>query len=874
MVRRWEKEQTQAEFNRRADNYMVILKGGIARTKGVLRSLAAFNASRGDVDEQSFQEYLQEFRSFSTCSLSCHVETKLLGWVPRIMERERAAYERIVHESGYENFQISEYVPGGTFKRAGIRAEYFVILNVEPFDQNSDLLGLDLYTNETFQRAINKAIDSGKTTSTGWLLFGDESARKFEYMLFLPLYRNNQHYNNVSDRRENIIGFAVGLFIVNKLAENSFEKLMMGGLDVHIYDKESYGKDKRLVYRSRGNREGAHPDYESDEEIKKGFYVTRSLDISGRIWEVVFHLSHGAGSIHSNWQSNGFLAIGLILTSILVTYLFINAGESVFIENLINERTAELADTNKKLESEITRHKLTGEALEESEENYRNIYNNAQVGLFRVKINDGEVINANTKFARMFGYGSQQEAVAEFSFFEHYADREDYIKMINDLQETGEVVNLEVPLLKKDGTRFWVRFWARIYLEKCYIEGVATDITEEKIVEEDNKKLQSQLLQSQKMESIGRLAGGIAHDFNNMLTGIMGYTELALSELDENHPVYRKLKIIDSSSQKASALTRQLLAFSRKQILDMRTVNLNVIVQNMIKLFERLIGDDIQLKLKTKRKVMNIKADPVQVEQILMNLVVNGRDAMPGGGYLTIETKDVKLSKKYVKEHKGLKPGSYVRLTVSDTGTGMEEDVMDKVFEPFFTTKPTGKGTGLGLSTVFGIIKQHNGHISIHSEMESGTTFRVFFPAESGSVAAKEDELEITVEKGTERILVVDDEHFVCDFIKDTLEPLGYKILTASNSDDAMKLSYKEKEPIDLLLTDIIMPGVDGRELARAMKKSRPEMKVIFMSGYTDDKIVSKGILKAGVDFLQKPLEPRRIAKRVRDILDQKTLNV
>lgn len=392
---------------------------------------------------------------------------------------------------------------------------------------------------------------------------------------------------------------------------------------------------------------------------------------------------------------------------------------------------------------------------------------------------------------------------------------------------------------------------------------IINDITE-------RRKLEDQLRQSQKMEAIGNLAGGIAHDFNNLLSAIIGYSELILTELPDGHSARKRIEIIKDAGEKAATLTGQLLAFSRKQILEIKVIDLNAIVENMTKILARVIGENIQLEINTRPSVKHVRADPGQIEQVLMNLAVNARDAMPNGGCLTIETENVDLDEAYAMSHAEVTPGAYVMLAVTDTGSGMGREVQEKIFEPFFTTKGD-KGTGLGLSTVYGIIKQHGGNIYVYSEPGVGSTFNIYLPS-SGEIREKsvtgDQKL---VLQGTETILVVDDEPSIRRLILDILQPLGYRLLEASSGAKAIRISEETAEEIDILLTDVVMPEMGGMELARTIRKSRPAIKVIFTSGYIDNTIVDRGMLDERTTFLQKPITPRKLVSHLAEVLQKKT---
>jgi len=399
---------------------------------------------------------------------------------------------------------------------------------------------------------------------------------------------------------------------------------------------------------------------------------------------------------------------------------------------------------------------------------------------------------------------------------------------------------------------------------------VVRDITLRKKADEERERLQFQLLQSQKMQSIGRLAGGVAHDFNNILTAILGYSELALLKLSDGDPLRDSIQVIRDSGLKASALTRQLLAFSRKQVMELQVVNLRDIVGDMARILTRIIGEDVMLRLQTEKPLRNILADPVHLEQVLLNLSVNARDAMPRGGTVTIETADVELDETYASRREGVTPGSYVMLAVTDTGEGMSPEVQARIFEPFFTTKKIGEGTGLGLSTVYGIVKQMSGHIDVFSEQGKGSVFTVYLPVcrEDAEAAAQAEAFGMP--RGTETVLIAEDDDAIRKLLADILAPLGYRVITARSGVEALRLAETTGRGIDILLTDVVMPGMSGKELAQMLQAIDPGVKVLFMSGYTEEVIIRHGVERTGVDFIQKPLIPNKLVRKLREVLDGK----
>jgi PAS domain S-box-containing protein len=396
------------------------------------------------------------------------------------------------------------------------------------------------------------------------------------------------------------------------------------------------------------------------------------------------------------------------------------------------------------------------------------------------------------------------------------------------------------------------------------------DITEQKKTEIEMATLQEQVRQSQKMEAVGRLAGGVAHDFNNLLTVIKGYSQISLIELEEDMPLKENIEGIKEAADRAADLTRQLLAFSRRQVMEMKVLDLNPILKNMDKMLRRLLGEDIELLIHLAEDLGRVKVDVGQMEQVVMNLAVNARDAMPSGGRLTIETANAELDDTYTRSHDGVIPGQYVLVSVSDTGMGMTPEVQERIFEPFFTTKEKGKGTGLGLSTVYGIVKQSGGNIWVYSEPGKGTTFKIYLPLMDGpKEETKEKKLiKENLPLGNETILVVEDEGEVRKLAVKILKGQGYRVLEASRGDEALQIQEKNNGPIDLILVDVVMPGMSGSDLVKRFSPLHPETKILYMSGYTDDAVIHHGVLAEGVNYLQKPFTIEGVTRKVREVMD------
>jgi len=470
----------------------------------------------------------------------------------------------------------------------------------------------------------------------------------------------------------------------------------------------------------------------------------------------------------------------------------------------------------------------------------------------------------------------------------HVEDRADLEKRFSGLipsLEAGHRSIIITPIFSKDkviGDLYFASTATHRYGDRHgrLAESIGTQIAgaiangqlfmKQKQIEEEKSSIEAQLHQSQKMEAIGQLAGGIAHDFNNLLTVINGYSEFALSSLSPNDSLREEIEEIRKAGVRAAGLTRQLLTFSRRQVPEFKVLDVGGIVRDLEKMLCRTIGENIELTIKLQENLGRVKADVGQIEQVMMNLAINARDAMPNGGKLIIELAGEELDETYVRKHAGVEPGKYVMISVSDTGEGMAPEIREKIFEPFFTTKETGKGTGLGLSTVYGIVKQSGGHIWVYSEKGHGTVFKIYLPEVEGEAdqpveKAREEE----TPPGEGKILVVEDEPSVRELTAEFLRKQGYTVLEAQHGNEALRTSREHEGPIDLLVTDVVMPGMTGRELVERLSLTRPGMKVLYMSGYADDAVIQQGVLEEGVNYIQKPFSIGKFAHKVREVLNK-----
>jgi two-component system, cell cycle sensor histidine kinase and response regulator CckA len=502
-------------------------------------------------------------------------------------------------------------------------------------------------------------------------------------------------------------------------------------------------------------------------------------------------------------------------------------------------------------------------SLRSSEERFEKAFRASPAAMSISTFRERRLLDVNDRFAALTGFGREELIGRTVTDLGLWVDAEEHEALVRSVREGGSPRDAELQYRRKSGE---IRTVLTSYVlvevggEACLL-GLSEDVS-------DRRFLEAQLRQAQKMEAVGRLAGGIAHDFNNLLTAILGYAGLMLRRLRPGDPLLHEAQEVRKAGERAADLTRQLLAFSRKQVLVPQVVDLGLVVAEIESMLRRVIGEDIELVTRTEAGLWVARVDAGQVGQVILNLAVNARDAMPGGGRLTIALQNVEVDEAFIREHPGAKPGSYVMLRVTDTGVGMSPETQSHVFEPFFTTKEIGKGTGLGLATVYGIVKQSDGYVAVRSGLGLGSTFAVYLPRVAGVARPREPERMMNETRGSETVLLVEDEEAVRRLVREILESAGYAVLDAASGAEAIERSHDHPGPIHLMMTDVVMPGMSGPQLANQITAARPGIRVLYTSGYPDDALGSLGALRPGTAFLQKPVTPDELADRVRQVLD------
>ncbi len=579
------------------------------------------------------------------------------------------------------------------------------------------------------------------------------------------------------------------------------------------------------------------------------------------------------GKSHYRWSELYLFGITVHVVMLLCAFFMpwpiaVDTLKGIFLPVLIIYPVGTVL-LGKLLDRQQARRKME-DALHESEERYRSLFENSNAVMLLIDSENGMIMDANRTACTYYGWTKDEFKRKKISEINVLTDDE----VMREMQaaQTEKRNHFYFMHRRADGSVSHVEVYSGPiqFRGKTYLYSIVHDISDRKLAERERDRIEEELRQVQKMDAIGLLAGGIAHDFNNMLSVILGNADIILSKIDADNPTYENLVEIKHAGQRSADLTRQLLAFSRKQIVSPKIINLNNLIQNQLGILGRLIGEDIEIRFIPGDALWNVRIDPVQANQILTNLAANARDAITGVGIITIRTENIVLDQKTSPKEIGPVSGQFVRLTFHDNGVGMDDETRERIFEPFFTTKDKGKGTGLGLPTVYGIVMQCEGAIHASSERRKGTTFSIYLPRFEGEEDAPAEMKGDLPEKGKERILIVEDEKQILNLAGMYLEQLGYEIMTAHSPEQALPLVETCSGDIHLLLTDVVMPGMNGKEFEQRIRQLKPGIKTLFMSGYTADVIAKRGVVEEGINFIQKPFTMKDLAVSIRQILDRK----
>ncbi len=794
----------------------------------------------------------EEFRAF-TGPLAAAGEVQAWAWIPRVPAQEKDRFEETVRRNGLPDFVVHATGPGGDAVPVTDRDEYHPILYVEPLRGNESMPGYDVGSESLRRAALEESLRVGLTTGTDPVPRVRKTETQKAILVFRPVFEKGGN-----NPRTGVEGFVAAAIRMESLLRNTLARSGDGLslVRVELVQLESGEAPLTLASFPPEGRDAAP--VEMMQSILRpefaGLAQVLPLFVFGKAYALVCLPGADFSAMLPRRAGARALMAGLFVTGVLVAFVSFLLHRRADLEALVRTRTGELRD---------------------SEERLRQVTDAMNEVFWLRSAGDGRFLYVNPAYEGIWGRtcGSLYEDPRTFLESVHPEDREAVLSGIAPNPGAG-ISDLEYRVVRPDGDTRWV--WARelpIQDEQGIVirhAGIAVDITERRRAEEEKEHLREQLLQIQKLESIGRLAGGVAHDFNNMLGVIIGHAEMALLTLKPDESVCFDLREILTAAHRSADLTRQLLGFARKQTISPKPLDLNDAVSGMIKMLRRLIGEDIELSWSPGPDLWNVRMDPTQIDQLLANLMVNARDAVSGPGRIALETRNVEFDESVSGRDAEIAPGAYVMLAVSDTGCGMDRETLERVFEPFFTTKEVGKGTGLGLATVYGIVKQNGGVIHVYSEPGNGTTFKIYLPRlDIPASGAPAEVREAKPRGGTETVLIVEDEEPVLLLGKRILDRLGYAVLAARTAEEAMHRAEAHTGEIHLLLTDVVMPGLNGRELRDRLRKPRPSMKCLFMSGYTADVIAHRGVLEADVQFITKPFTVRELGIKVREALDR-----
>ncbi len=836
----WESARIESGFRSQAQAVAGAIERELAQSLEVLYAVEGFHRSSDDVRPD-------EFRTFVTPLIARHRALQAISWNRRVVANERAAVEGTAHTGGSSDFRFTERDAAGRLVAAAQRDEYVVVTYIEPIAGNVAALGFDVASEPVRAEALRRAEASRGLAMTGGIRLVQETGRQAGILAFLPVYAGGGH----ADAASRPWGYVTGVFRVGDIVGAALRDVPRAGIVTRVRDDETAAADGLLHAEDAGVDDVAQHRRELCHHVK--------FDVAGRTWSVECRAAPAYLAMAGTWRAWTVLATGLLLVAILGALSLSMTGRAVVIERIGRERAAELSKANDVLLREISEREMAQATL-------RELVESTSDGVVLAD-ESGNIVGWNRGAEATFGYAAQEIRGRPLHSLMPERYRDAHKAGIERFLFSGEkrVVGRTVQVhgRRKDGSEFPIDLSVSTWTAsgRRHYGAILRDTTA-------RTEMEAALRQSHKMDAIGQLAGGVAHDFNNLLTVISGYGAMALSK--EGLPVGTRpcLENIVSAAQRAAGLTRQLLAFGRKQMLQPEILDVNDVLAAMERMLRPLIGEDIDVCLTLSPEVGWIHADRGQIEQVVLNVVVNARDAMPDGGKLTIGTHTAEIDDAHAANEPGVAAGRYVVVSVSDTGIGMDDTTRARIFEPFFTTKEAGKGTGLGLATVYGIVKQSGGHVEVESAPGRGSCFRVFLPRAEVQPRQRDAAPAVEIPRGGETILLVEDDESVRVFAADVLSSSGYCILSAPTPREALAIAGSSPRPIDIVLTDVVMPGMNGRQLVDALRARGADVTVLYTSGYSDTAIVRHGVLEPGIAFLAKPFSPAALLCKVREELD------
>ncbi len=833
-ARGWEQSVIESDLKVVARDRIAALEDGIAQHLLFLEILS-------ELSEYIPESICSSFHAVTHASRVGHDDIVMI-WVPHVINEG-------ISLNGEEDTTV-----------AFIGEDYYPIFYISSIQRYEHLIGSNIASDPVFAECFRRAAASGEIAASGEMIRPNPFSDSAAVLLVMPVFTEIPHSDLSGSASPEPEGYFICVNLMSELLDHCLDPLVQQGVDIHVFDVMPSGDVKLLVYHAARTRTDHVERVEDLSLLDASKNYSERISFGDREWLVVFTPAPTFLAERKSIHPWVILISGLLFTGLL--FAFVRGTQKS--ANISRQFAIEQAAFSIELEKALEEQKNTAKKLRESEQNFISLIEQSPDGIL-ILDSEGKQLFSNNRMCEITGYDKKEQASVSIEEMIHpdvlNKHRELYTRKMR-----GEEVSdqFESAIVRKDGKVIPIELRARTTLWKgktCALIFI-TDISE-------RIKLKERLFQSQKLETVGLLAGGIAHDFNNILQTIFGYVELVGMNFSKSDPALEDIAEIRKGARRAAALTAQLLAFSRQQALAPRNIDINDLTIRLIKMLRRIIGEDIKLEFIPGEGLSTVFVDPGQMEQILMNLCNNSRDAMPHGGHLTFETESVLINKEYSDTHPEVEEGQYMLITVTDTGCGMNGETLSKAFEPFFTTKEVGRGSGLGLATVFGIVKQHNGFINAYSEVDKGTSIKVYLPL----VECPAEEVDIKIEDevigGTETILIAEDEEEVLAIAARILRRAGYTVLEASDGIEAIELINKNPDSIALALLDVVMPEKSGQDVYAVIQETAPNIRILFTSGYSANTIHTRFILDAGMILLRKPYAPFVLLREIRAILDE-----
>lgn len=822
-ARGWEQSVIENDLKVIAQDRIAALEGGIAQNLLFMEILSDLNKYIPESIYGSFHAVAQVSR--------IEYDNIVLIWVPHVANEDSSLFE-----------------------------DYYPILCISSAQRYEHLVGFNLASYPVFAECFRRAAASGEVVASGEMVRPNPFTESVAVLLVMPVFTGSPYQDLSSSTSSELEGYFICINLMSELINQCLDPLVQQGVDMHVFDILPSGEEELLVYHEDRITTDHVERREDINLLLSSTNYSEKISFGDREWLVVFTPSPTFVSERHSIHPWVILISGLFFTGLLFAFISGMQKSASISRQFANEQSA----FSRELEKALEEQKSTAKKLRESEQNFISLIEHSPDGIV-ISDSNGKHLFTNNRMCEITGYDKEEQASISIEEMippevlnKH---RELYARKMLGEEASDQ---FESAIIRKDGKVIPIELRATSTLWKgktCALIFI-TDISE-------RIRLKERLFQSQKLETVGLLAGGIAHDFNNILQTIFGYVELVGMNFSEGDPALEDIAEIRKGARRAAALTTQLLAFSRQQSHAPRNIDINDLTTRLIKMLRRIIGEDIKLEFIPGQGISTVYVDPGQMEQILMNLCNNSRDAMPHGGHLTFETESMLISKNYTETHPEVEQGHYVLITVTDTGCGMNEETLSKAFEPFFTTKEVGKGSGLGLATVFGIIKQHNGFVNAYSEVDKGTSIKLYLPIVECPAEEVIDKIQGEVVGGTETILVAEDEEKVRVIAARILRRAGYTVLEASDGIEAIELINENSDRISLALLDVVMPEKSGKDVFMAIQETAPNIRTLFTSGYSANTIHTRFVFHEGMKLLRKPYAPDVLLRGIRTILDE-----